>query len=66
MHAAIFDIDGTLIDSYVVDNAMYADAIRTALGDVRIRIAALACGTKRPLSGNPGGTALSAVASDPT
>lgn len=37
MHAAIFDIDGTLIDSYAVDNAMYADAIRTALGDVRIR-----------------------------
>lgn len=37
MHAAIFDIDGTLLDSYGVDNAMYADAIRLALGPVAIR-----------------------------
>jgi beta-phosphoglucomutase-like phosphatase (HAD superfamily) len=37
MHAAIFDIDGTLLDSYGVDNSMYADAIRLALGAVTIR-----------------------------
>jgi FMN phosphatase YigB (HAD superfamily) len=37
MHAAIFDIDGTLLDSYGVDNSMYADAIRMALGPVTIR-----------------------------
>lgn len=37
MHAAIFDIDGTLLDSYGVDNSMYADAVRRALGDVTIR-----------------------------
>jgi len=36
-HAAIFDIDGTLLDSYGVDNAMYADAVRAALGEVVIR-----------------------------
>lgn len=37
MHAAIFDIDGTLLDSFGVDNALYADAIREALGAVHIR-----------------------------
>lgn len=38
MHAAIFDIDGTLIDSCEVDNAMYVEAIRHILGaSVRIR-----------------------------
>jgi beta-phosphoglucomutase-like phosphatase (HAD superfamily) len=37
MHAAIFDIDGTLLDSYTVDNTLYAEAIRRALGDVAIR-----------------------------
>jgi FMN phosphatase YigB (HAD superfamily) len=37
MRAAIFDIDGTLLDSYGVDNSMYADAIRAALGEVTIR-----------------------------
>jgi FMN phosphatase YigB (HAD superfamily) len=37
VHAAIFDIDGTLLDSYGVDNSMYADAIRAALGPVTIR-----------------------------
>jgi len=37
MHAAIFDIDGTLLDSYGVDNSMYADAVRLALGPVTIR-----------------------------
>lgn len=37
MRAAIFDIDGTLLDSYGVDNSLYADAVRSALGTVRIR-----------------------------
>lgn len=37
MHAAIFDIDGTLLDSYAVDNLLYADAVRTVLGQVVIR-----------------------------
>jgi FMN phosphatase YigB (HAD superfamily) len=37
MRAAIFDIDGTLLDSYGIDNSMYADAVRTALGSVVIR-----------------------------
>jgi FMN phosphatase YigB (HAD superfamily) len=37
MHAALFDIDGTLLDSYGIDNAMYVDAIRSVLGQVRIR-----------------------------
>jgi phosphoglycolate phosphatase-like HAD superfamily hydrolase len=37
MHAAIFDIDGTLLDSYGVDNSLYADAVRVALGEVTIR-----------------------------
>jgi beta-phosphoglucomutase-like phosphatase (HAD superfamily) len=31
MHAAIFDIDGTLLDSYGIDNSMYADAVRSAM-----------------------------------
>jgi FMN phosphatase YigB (HAD superfamily) len=37
VHAAIFDIDGTLLDSYGIDNSMYADAVRLALGTVHIR-----------------------------
>ena len=37
MHAAIFDIDGTLLDSYGIDNSMYADAVRSALGTVIVR-----------------------------
>lgn len=37
MHAVIFDIDGTLLDSYGIDNSMYADAVRAALGPVVIR-----------------------------
>jgi FMN phosphatase YigB (HAD superfamily) len=36
-HAAIFDIDGTLLDSYGIDNAMYAEAVRLTLGAVHIR-----------------------------
>lgn len=37
MHAVIFDIDGTLLDSYGIDNSVYADAVRSALGPVVIR-----------------------------
>jgi beta-phosphoglucomutase-like phosphatase (HAD superfamily) len=37
VHAAIFDIDGTLLDSYGIDHSMYADAVRLALGTVHIR-----------------------------
>ena len=37
MHAALFDIDGTLLDSSGVDDAMYADAIRQVLGPVALR-----------------------------
>lgn len=37
MHAAIFDIDGTLIDSSGADDRMYAEAIRSTLGQVSIR-----------------------------
>ena len=37
MHATIFDIDGTLVDSFAVDSALYAEAVRLALGDVVIR-----------------------------
>jgi FMN phosphatase YigB (HAD superfamily) len=37
MHAVIFDIDGTLLDSYGFNNSMYADAVRSALGTVVIR-----------------------------
>ena len=37
VHAAIFDIDGTLINSYGIDDALYADAVQQALGPVRLR-----------------------------
>lgn len=37
MHAAIFDIDGTLLDSFDADAGMFVDAIRSVMGDVRIR-----------------------------
>lgn len=37
MHAAIFDIDGTLLDSCAIDNEFYVEAIRRVLGQVRIR-----------------------------
>lgn len=37
MHAVIFDIDGTLLDSCAVDNALYVEAIRCVLGPVCIR-----------------------------
>ena len=37
MHAVIFDIDGTLLHSAAVDDALYRQAVREVLGDVRIR-----------------------------
>src|SRR6185369_15898937 len=37
MQALIFDIDGTLLDSFEAAAGMLGDAIRTVLGDVRIR-----------------------------
>lgn len=37
MHAIIFDIDGTLIQSVAIDETLYADAIRFVLGSVKFR-----------------------------
>lgn len=37
MHAVIFDIDGTLLRSNAVDDALYEDAVRSILGRVSIR-----------------------------
>lgn len=37
MHAVIFDIDGTLLDSFEEDSILYVDAIRHVMGQVRIR-----------------------------
>ncbi len=37
MQAAIFDIDGTLLQSDASDDAMYLESIRAALGDVKLR-----------------------------
>lgn len=37
MHAIIFDIDGTLLDSAAVDDALYREAVCKVLGDVRFR-----------------------------
>ncbi|HTV78138.1 MAG TPA: HAD family hydrolase [Steroidobacteraceae bacterium] len=37
LHAAIFDIDGTLLDSCGIDDSLFSDAVRKALGAVRIR-----------------------------
>jgi len=36
-HAVIFDIDGTLLDSFEDDAVLYVDAIRHVMGQVRIR-----------------------------
>lgn len=38
MHAVVFDIDGTLIQSASVDDALYKDAVRSVLGPVRFRL----------------------------
>ena len=37
MHAVIFDIDGTIIDSSAEDDRIYRDSVRSVLGDVRLR-----------------------------
>ena len=37
MHAVIFDIDGTLLHSAEVDDALYRQAVHAVLGDVRLR-----------------------------
>lgn len=37
MHAVVFDIDGTLLRSAAVDDALYKDAVRSVLGDAKIR-----------------------------
>jgi FMN phosphatase YigB (HAD superfamily) len=37
MHAVIFDIDGTLLHSAAVDDALYRQAVRTVLGEVHLR-----------------------------
>jgi FMN phosphatase YigB (HAD superfamily) len=37
MHAVVFDIDGTLLQSAAVDDALYKDAVRSILGDPKIR-----------------------------
>lgn len=37
MHAVIFDIDGTLIESMEADGALFHDAIRSVLGPVKLR-----------------------------
>lgn len=37
MHAVVFDIDGTLLQSAEVDDILYQEAVRSVLGDVQIR-----------------------------
>jgi len=37
MHAVVFDLDGTILQSAAVDDRLYRDAVRCVLGDVRIR-----------------------------
>lgn len=37
MHAAIFDIDGTLLQSDASDDALYLESVRDTLGDVKLR-----------------------------
>ena len=37
MNAVIFDIDGTLLHSAAVDDALYRKAVQLVLGDVRLR-----------------------------
>ena len=37
MHAVLFDIDGTLLHSAAVDDALYREAVRQVLGDVKLR-----------------------------
>lgn len=37
MHAVVFDIDGTLVQSTDVDNRLYTEAIQSVLGELRFR-----------------------------
>src|SRR5210317_2541050 len=37
MRAVIFDIDGTLLHSAAVDDALYREAVRRVLGEVQLR-----------------------------
>ena len=37
MHAVLFDIDGTLLQSASVDDALYRQSVRRVLGEVRLR-----------------------------
>lgn len=37
MHAKVFDIDGTLLQSNEVDDALYREAVRAVLGSVQFR-----------------------------
>ena len=37
MHAVIFDIDGTLVQSVEVDESLYVKAIRSVLGQIEFR-----------------------------
>ncbi len=37
MHAIIFDIDGTLLHSAAIDDALYREAVKAVFGDVRLR-----------------------------
>lgn len=37
MHAIVFDIDGTLLQSNEVDDALYEEAVRAVLGSVQFR-----------------------------
>lgn len=37
MHAVVFDIDGTLLQSAAVDDALYRQAVRHVLGEVKLR-----------------------------
>lgn len=37
MHAVVFDIDGTLLQSALVDDALYREAVRAVLGSVQFR-----------------------------
>jgi beta-phosphoglucomutase-like phosphatase (HAD superfamily) len=37
MHAVILDIDGTLLDSNEIDDALYLTAVRRVLGQVKVR-----------------------------
>ncbi|MBT8082851.1 MAG: HAD family hydrolase [Gammaproteobacteria bacterium] len=37
MRAVLFDIDGTLLHSAAIDDALYREAVRVVLGDVQLR-----------------------------